>query len=118
MGNTLPCCTDNDNAAQASRLNKKNTSPQVHKGKATIKPPALTVEKKNVPCNLLSEDIFFDKLKKFGQTHLIDHYETIQDPVKKAAFLAQIKSIDYQQAAQLYQHVYLDKSAIKDQQKS
>lgn len=32
--------------------------------------------------------------------------------------MAQIKSIDYQQTAQLYQHVYLDKSAINEQQKS
>lgn len=56
-------------------------------------------------------------MKKFGQSHLIDHYNTIQDQTKKATFLAQIKSIDYQQAAQLYQHVYLDKSAIKEQQK-
>lgn len=34
MGNTLPCCTDNDNA-QATRLDKKNTSPQKQKTKTT-----------------------------------------------------------------------------------
>ena len=46
----------------------------------------------------MNDDIL-EKLKKFGQTHLIEHYEAIQDLNKKAAFLAQIKSIDYQQAA-------------------
>lgn len=29
-----------------------------------------------------------------------------------------MKSIDYQQSAQLYQHVYLNKSVIKEEQKS
>lgn len=56
-------------------------------------------------------------MKKFGQNHLIEHYNSIQDQAKKAALLAQIKSVDYQQATQLYQHVYLDKAAIKEQQK-
>ena len=64
------------------------------------------------------EGDIFDTLKKHGQTHLIDHYQTITDPTKKTAFLNQLKSIDYQQAAQLYQHVYLDQQAIKEQKKN
>jgi hypothetical protein len=44
MGNTLPCCSDNDNA-QNARLDKKKTSPQKQKTKAT---KTTTPENKNV----------------------------------------------------------------------
>ena len=32
--------------------------------------------------------------------------------------MRQLESVDYSQAAQLYQHVYLDKSALKEHQKN
>lgn len=57
----------------------------------------------------------FDTLKQHGQTHLAEHYELIQDPKKKEQFLKQLQGIDYQQANQLYQHVYVERQATKDQ---
>lgn len=60
------------------------------------------------------ENEVFNTLKKYKQEHLIDHYRSIKDPAKKKDFLKQLKSIDYEQASQLYQHVYVERSAIKN----
>jgi len=46
MGNTLPCCGDNDNA-QAPKLDKKKESPQKQKPKVT-QTTAPTPENKTV----------------------------------------------------------------------
>ena len=51
----------------------------------------------------------FDTLKQHGQSHLAEHYETIQDPKLQEQFLKQLQNIDYQQANQLYQHVYVER---------
>ena len=54
----------------------------------------------------MQEDIF-EKLNSSGQGHLVDHYNTIQDPSLKQSFLAQLKKVDVKQVAQLYEEVYL-----------
>jgi vesicle coat complex subunit len=63
----------------------------------------------------MEQDIF-ETIKKYGQEHLIDHYEGLTDPALKAHFLAQLHSIDYQQASQLYQHVYVEREQLKNAQ--
>lgn len=54
------------------------------------------------------QDIF-KTIREFKQDHLIDHYHSIETADVRAAFLKQLEAVDYRQAAQLYQHVYLDK---------
>jgi hypothetical protein len=60
----------------------------------------------------------FDTIRQHKQDHLIEHYHSLSDPVKREQFLKQLESVNYEQAAQLYQHVYLDKAALKDHQKN
>jgi hypothetical protein len=60
------------------------------------------------------EDIFAI-IDKHGQNHLTEHYKSLKDPQQQEAFLEQIRSIDYQQTAQLYKHVYQERSAVADQ---
>lgn len=60
----------------------------------------------------------FDKISQYKQDHLTEHYKSISDPVKQEQFLKQLESVNYEQAAQLYQHVYLDKAALKEHQKN
>lgn len=50
-----------------------------------------------------------DTLKQHGQSHLAEHYEAIQDPKLKEQYLKQLQNIDYQQANQLYHHVYVER---------
>ena len=57
----------------------------------------------------------FDTLGKFKQNHLAEHYNSLTDPQKKEEFLKQLKSIDYEQAQQLYQHVYVERQAVQAQ---
>ena len=40
MGNTLPCCSDNENT-QASRADKKNVPPKIQKNKASKPTPTI-----------------------------------------------------------------------------
>lgn len=41
------------------------------------------------------EGNILETLKKYKQTHLIDHYHTLTDPATKKDFLKQLSSIDY-----------------------
>lgn len=60
----------------------------------------------------------FDTIRQYKQDHLIEHYQSISDPAKREQFLKQLQGVNYDQAAQLYQHVYLDKAALKEHQKN
>ena len=61
------------------------------------------------------EGDIFDTLNKYKQTHLAEHYNALTDPKKKEEFIQQLKSIDYEQAQQLYQHVYVERQAVQGQ---
>lgn len=65
---------------------------------------------------MMGQDIFHE-IKIHGQEHLTEHYDRIADKHKQAAFLQQLKSVDYDQANQLYQQVYVEKQALKDNEK-
>ena len=63
------------------------------------------------------EGDIFETLNKYNQNHLAEHYKSLNDPKKKEEFLKQLKSIDYAQAQQLYQHVYVERQAVQGQDK-
>lgn len=65
-----------------------------------------------------SEPNIFDTIRKYHQEHLIEHFHSINDPQKRQGFLKQLQSVDYEQSAQLFKHVYLEKSALKENQKN
>jgi hypothetical protein len=44
--------------------------------------------------------------KKYGQDHLVQHYESISDQKLKESFLKELKKIDFKQVDQLYKDVY------------
>ena len=48
-----------------------------------------------------------DSLSQFGQPHLLEHYNSLQDEGLKAKFLEQLRNVNYQQTNQLYQEVYV-----------